>query len=185
MGRASSAEGFDLIDGLFSRLHEFSEYGAFMTIWIVACPLELVTVKTDDYKLVAVLVCLLGDGFFTAVEAAAEGAPRKVPAFPKETPDAWFEKTFGANYEITARNVDKTALADLMDSVIVGSPDQRTAAEAEIAKAAPGKARVLARDRINASRSRANIKVHELAESWSAQLRKLAAQERRQQGGVH
>jgi alkanesulfonate monooxygenase SsuD/methylene tetrahydromethanopterin reductase-like flavin-dependent oxidoreductase (luciferase family) len=156
-----------------------------MTIWILACPLELITVETDDYKLVAVATCLLGDGFFTAVEAEAQGPPRKIPAFPKESPDKWFQKTFGANFEITARNVDKNALADVMDSVLVGTPDQRASAIAEIAKAGEGKARVLARDRINASRSRATIKVHELAEKWSTRLRSLAADDRAMQGGVH
>jgi alkanesulfonate monooxygenase SsuD/methylene tetrahydromethanopterin reductase-like flavin-dependent oxidoreductase (luciferase family) len=156
-----------------------------MTIWILACPLELITVESDDYKLVAVMTCLLGDGFFTGVEAEAEGQPRKIPAFPKESPDKWFEKTFGANYEITARNVDKNALADVMDSILVGTPDQRASALAEIAKAGAGKAKVLARARINASRSRATIKVHELAEKWSATLRSLAAKERVMQGGVH
>lgn len=156
-----------------------------MTVWIVACPLEFVTVVSDDYKLVAVMTCLLGDGFFTAVEAAADGPPRKVPAFPKESPDTWFEKTFGANYEITARNVDKGSLADLMDSIIVGTPEQRASAEAEIAKAPPGKGKLLARRKINAARSRATIKVHDLAEEWAATLRKLAAQERRAQGGLH
>lgn len=156
-----------------------------MTIWIIACPLEFVTVESDDYKLVAVMTCLLGDGFFTAVEAAADGPPRKVPAFPKETPDTWFEKTFGANYEITARNVDKGKLADLMDSIIVGMPEQRASAEAEIAKAPAGKGKVLARRNINAARSRASIKVYEQAEKWAARLRSLAAVERRAQGGLH
>lgn len=156
-----------------------------MKTWILACPLEMVTVRSDDYKLVAVLTCLLGDGFFTCMEADADGPPRKVPAFPKESPDAWFKKTFGASFEITARNVDKTALAAAMDTMIVGTPDQRATAEADIAKAGDGKAGVLARRRINDSRSRADIKAHVLAEKWSARLKKLAADERAMQGGVH
>lgn len=156
-----------------------------MTIWIMACPLELATVETDDYKLVSVMTCLLGNGFFTGVEVGATGQPRKIPAFPKDSPDKWFQKTFGAGFEITARNVDKTELADVMDSLIVGSLELRAPAMAEIERAEKGKARAIARGRINAGRSQSNIKVHELAEQWSARLRMLAAEERQRQGGVH
>lgn len=149
-----------------------------LSIWNITSPSDPVTIESDDFKLVAFFTCILGNGLYFAKEWGVE-APRIVPFMTEEGFDGWFVENFGQGYEVSAHGVDKAALADVFDSVIVGSPQDRASAVAEIEAISDPKKRKVARQRINRDRAGTGWQIFELAEKWSDKLRKDAAHERR------
>lgn len=155
-----------------------------MSLWIITSSSDPVTIKTDDFKLVAFFTCLLGNGLFSAKEWT-DGTARIVPFFPGDNFDPWFVEQFGAGYEISGRSVDKAELADVFDTVIVGPPASRAAAEEEIAKVFDPKGKKIAQRRINKKRAVAGWQICENAEKWADKLRVEAARERKRAGSKH
>lgn len=155
-----------------------------MSLWIITSSSDPVTIKTDDFKLVAFFTCLLGNGLFSAKEWT-DGTARIVPFFPDDRFDPWFVEQFGAGYEISARSVDKAELAAVFDSVILGAPEDRVTAEEEIEKVFDPKGRKIAQRRINKSRAVAGWQICDEAEQWANRLRVDAARERKRSGSIH
>lgn len=149
-----------------------------MPIWIITSPSDAVTIEADDFRLVAFFTCILGDGLYSAKEWGTD-APRVVPFLPGDRFDEWFNSNFGKDYETCAMEVDKGALAEVFDSVIVGRPEDRGSALERIAAAVDPKKRKVERQRINRERAGTGWQVFELAEKWADKLRAAAAQERR------
>lgn len=149
-----------------------------VSIWNITSPSDPVTIETDDFKLAAFFTCILGNGLYFAKEWGVE-KPRIVPFMTEDGFDDWFIEHFGQGYEICALGIDKAALADVFDSVIVGAPEDRAEAVAEILSRKDPKKMKVARQRINRDRAGTGWQIFELAEKWSDKLRKDAAHERR------
>ncbi|NTF17925.1 hypothetical protein G6L37_05880 [Agrobacterium rubi] len=149
-----------------------------MSIWNITSPSDPVTIDTDDFKLAAFFTCILGNGLYFAKEWGVE-SPRIVPFMTEEGFDDWFVTHFGAGYEASAISIDKAALAAVFDTVIVGTPEDRAQAEAELAAITNPKRRKLARQRINRDRASTGWQIFEHAEKWADKLRKDAAHERK------
>lgn len=158
-----------------------------MSIWIITSPSDPVTIETDDFKLAAFFTCILGNGLYfakewtegEAAEEWTEGKARVVPFMTGESFDEWFVEQFGQGYEVCALGIDKAALADVFDTVIVGAPEDRAEALELINAIANPKKRKLARQRINRDRAGTGWQIFEQAEKWADKLRADAAREKR------
>jgi hypothetical protein len=149
-----------------------------MSIWLITSPSDPVTISTDDFKLAAFFTCILGNGLYFAKEWSVE-TPRIVPFMTEEGFDDWFVENFGQGYEVSALGIDKAALADVFDTVIVGPPEERAETVAGIEAIEDPKQRRLARQRINRERAGTGWQIFEQAEKWADKLRTDAARERR------
>jgi hypothetical protein len=149
-----------------------------MSIWNITSPSDPVTIDTDDFKLAAFFTCILGNGLYFAKEWGVE-TPRIVPFMTEEGFDDWFVEHFGQGYEVCALGIDKAALADVFDTVIVGAPEDRAEAVAKIEAITNPKKRKLARQRLNRDRAGTGWQIFEQAEKWADKLRADAARERK------
>jgi hypothetical protein len=149
-----------------------------MSIWLITSPSDPVTIETNDFKLAAFFTCILGNGLYHAKEWGVE-IPRVVPFMTEAGFEDWFVENFGQGYEVSAMGVDKAALADVFDSVIVGKPEDRAEAVAQLDAITNPKKRKLAHQRINRDRAGTGWQIFELAEKWADKLRADAAKERR------
>lgn len=152
--------------------------GMGMSIWNITSPSDPVTIETDDFKLAAFFTCILGNGLYFAKEWGV-ASPRIVPFMTEDGFDEWFVEHFGMGYEASALGLDKAALAEVFDTVIVGAPDERAAVVEELEAISDPKQRKLARQRINRDRAGTGWQIFEHAEKWADKLRTDAAHERR------
>lgn len=89
-------------------------------------PSDPYTLETHDYEVACVSVVLLGEGKYSIKQVDGDF---EMPIFMFGGHDEWFHKTFGKTMEKTIQKViqeKKTELIDCLQSVIVGSPKDRT-----------------------------------------------------------
>ena len=83
------------------------------------------TMEHDDPVIVAAAILLLGEGHYAAEVISDKSTPEnKVPILIGTDPVNWFKDTHGIDFsDVLSRR--RTDLADALDSVIIGSPDDR------------------------------------------------------------
>ena len=148
-----------------------------MSLWVVTSSSDPATIESDDFLLVAFFTCILGNGLFSAREWGVD-EPRVVPFLPDNQFDRWFLSNFGSDYETCGRSVSKARLADVFESVVVGTPESRQATVAELEAIGDVKMRRTARERLNRKRSEHGWHLVEMAERWTDKLRADARKER-------
>lgn len=90
-------------------------------LWDIVNPSDPYTMKGDDHLAVAVAVMFLGEGQYAANEIDGE---RQVPLFLFGGHEAWLQKTFDTTLEKALEN-NRLAIADALESVMIGSPSAR------------------------------------------------------------
>lgn len=93
-------------------------------IWEIINPSDKYTFETDDHRLAAVVVCLLGEGRYGAEE---EGGARKVPLFLFGGHDAWFASQFQCDFAGAYAATEPTELISALNSVMIGGAVDRQA----------------------------------------------------------
>jgi len=87
-----------------------------ITAWELINPSDKITFTGDDFKLVVIAVCLVGNGFYAGEEI---NGSRVAPVFIFGGCDEWFIKNFGSNFEDNFNSSDKEKLANILDSFLV------------------------------------------------------------------
>lgn len=91
-----------------------------ITVWELINPSDKITFSGNDFKLVVIAVCLVGNCVYAAEEV---GGNRIVPIFLFGSVDKWFIREYGSNFEDTYKSSDKKQLADILDSFTLGGYD--------------------------------------------------------------
>lgn len=88
-----------------------------ITAWELINPSDKITFTGDDFKLVTIAVCLVGNGAYGGKEIQGT---RETPIFLFGGIDKWFIENYGSNFEDTFKSSDKKQLADILDSFTLG-----------------------------------------------------------------
>ena len=99
-----------------------------MSTWELINPSDKITFKADTYELACLAVGLMG-GAYAADLLEGDVEPRQVPMFLFGGTDEHFKKHFGKDVSDTFEAADKLALADVLDSFLIGSMAERRAYE--------------------------------------------------------
>jgi hypothetical protein len=88
-------------------------------------PSDACLMISDDFEAAAVAICLLGEGKYSLEQLDANplATPLEVPMFLFGGHEEWFKKTFGHDFETSAkiyRDDKLKALTDALDSVVYG-----------------------------------------------------------------
>lgn len=89
-----------------------------ITAWELINPSDKITFTGDDFKLVVIAVCLVGDGAYGGKEIQGT---RSTPFFLFGGVDEWFIENYGSNFEDTFKSSDKEQLANILDSFTLGN----------------------------------------------------------------
>lgn len=92
------------------------------SIWEISNPSDPVTVKGADLAAVAIATFMLGQGKYGAHELDGE---RQVPIFLFGGSEEWCSATFGMSVEQLLDNTDRSAIADVLASAVIGEPSLR------------------------------------------------------------
>jgi hypothetical protein len=91
-------------------------------IYEIVNPSDPYTCDVPDFKVAAVMVVILGEGQY-----ALKSETKNVPMFLVDGHDEWFQEQFGQTFEEAGFSLDKIALADAFDSVLIGTEKDRNA----------------------------------------------------------
>jgi len=94
-----------------------------MSLWEIINPSDPVTIRAESLETVAVAAMALGHGMYAVEEIDGEG--RKVPFFMMGGHEEWCQEQFGKSTEQVVADVDRQALADVLDSAVCGSVSNR------------------------------------------------------------
>ena len=96
-----------------------------MAFWVIIHQSDEITVSGDDYESLALAVMLLGEGY----GAKEIGGSRKVPMFFFGEHDKWMRDTFGRNVSDSFDAVDRSLIASVLKSAVVGGEISRVGYE--------------------------------------------------------
>ena len=99
------------------------QQGVVMSLWEIINPSDPVTIRAESLETVAVAAMALGHGMYAVEEIDGEG--RKVPFFMMGGHEEWCQEQFGKSTEQVVADVDRQALADVLDSAVCGSVSNR------------------------------------------------------------
>lgn len=91
-------------------------------IFEIINPSDAYTMETDNFIAACVATCLLGNGAYALEEI---GGDKKMPVFLFGGHDIWFTEQFGKSFERCVDDVSASELADCLDSVLIGKPQDR------------------------------------------------------------
>ena len=97
-------------------------------LWEIVNMSDPYTIR-GDFELVSLAIGILGKGKYAGMEIDGD---RRIPLFIFGGTDQWFMEQFGVSFDNSFLRVDKNALADVFDSVVIGSADDRQEFEAII-----------------------------------------------------
>lgn len=90
---------------------------------------ESYTLMAPNFKTACIAVCLFGEGLY-GVREIGDGEIHIMPQFVIYNGDQWFIDEFGKPSKEVAEEVPKSLLAEVMDSVLIGTPEERKFYEA-------------------------------------------------------
>jgi hypothetical protein len=92
-------------------------------IYEIINPSDPYTLESDDFAVACLATLLIGEGRF-ALHAVGDQQQR-MPIFLFGNPDGWLIQTFGKSLETFLEQTPPEALAACLDSVLIGSPQDR------------------------------------------------------------
>lgn len=141
-------------------------------IWEIINPSDKYTLSTDDHKLAALVICLIGEGKYGGDEVSGD---RKVPLFLFGGHDEWFQANFGQTFEEALSTCDKGALADVFDTVLIGGIADRMSYEKGIELISAPEKRIEWRDHWHDNRRSSMNNIGVRAWNIAANLRRKIA----------
>lgn len=152
-------------------------------LYEISNPSDPYTFKAPDFKSACIAICILGHGKYGIEEIGGDknGGSGKMPVFIFGGHDQWFEGTFGKNFKETCLEVSKSTLADILETVLIGSPASRKIFEDGLSLIPPDKHEEWRKKYIEGKRSSLNNigkRAQELARELREQAREQAKEDK-------
>ena len=151
-------------------------------IYEITNPSDKYTIASDDLMAVCVATAILGNGRYGLKDV--EGMT-VMPPFILLDCDTWFWDRFGCTFEDTYNKVDKTVLAEVLESVVIGNVKERELYDTAMTwiEDADGRAKFQAKWH-DLRRSSMND-IGAAARHYATKLRDIAREERKREPTTH
>lgn len=124
-----------------------------MAIFEISNPSDPYTLKTDRWDLACLAALCLGSGRYGLDEHSGE---RKMPIFLLGGSEEWVKQEFGVSMDDFFAERVGHDLADVLDSVMIGSPQDRESTEDAVSRMSPEDAAEWLKTRHDRKRSSMN-----------------------------